>query len=106
MYDWNGKRPSVLRTKKPAVWSALDRMLRILPLAWPQSARLLTVAALLLLTALLLGCATPSTQPSVGPRNPTMPQTEQPQPSEPYLSRVQRNIELWEKKLLDMLGTP
>jgi hypothetical protein len=35
-----------------------------------------------------------------------MPPIEQPQPSEPYLSRVQRNIELWEKKLLDMLGTP
>ena len=76
--------------------------LRSLPL--PMRGLMLIAAAVLI--GLLVGCATPLTPPSVGPSNPTMPPPSTAQPSEPYLSRVQRNIELWEKTLRDTLGTP
>lgn len=102
MFDWNGKRPSVLRTKRPAVWSALDRTLRILPLALPQSVRLGFVLTLAALALLLTACATPSGTPTEHAKNPPPPQLSEPLPSESYLNKAQRLIESWRNRVIGM----
>jgi hypothetical protein len=72
----------------------------------PPPAKLAILLVCLVLLALMSGCATSSTPPSVGPRNPQKPQPSQSQPSEDYLTRVERNIRLWEQRLLDMRRIP
>jgi len=61
---------------------------------------------LVLLVTLATGCATSSTLPKDLPVNPPKPQPSQLQPSEPYLSRAQKNIEAWLNQLKDMRTTP
>lgn len=101
---WNGTRRKrqLLRTLAKSSRYVKDKLTQLLML--PPPARLLTVLALLVLIGLCAGCATLSTPPSVMPANPSLPPPQQSQPTEPYLNRVQRNIELWEKRLRDTLG--
>lgn len=74
--------------------------------ASPHFVQLMIAIVLLVLTGLLAGCAALSMPPSVMPRNPSLPPPKQSQPTEPYLSRVQRNTEAWDKTLRDTLPTP
>lgn len=104
--DWN--KPLLLRhrTSRLARWSncASVAWMKLRELQPPV--RMMIALALLVLTTLLMGCATPSMPPSEPSRVPAMPQPRQPQPSEPILDRVSRNIEAWEKTLRDSLPTP
>jgi hypothetical protein len=106
MSETNG--PSLRRklTQTLAAWkrSASREWTKLQELPWGE---LLFYGAMLsVLVWLLTGCAQLSTPPSEPPRNPQKPLPELSQPTEPYLNRVQRNIELWEKRLRDTLRTP
>ena len=72
----------------------------------PSLVRPLCALLLVLLVTLATGCATSSTLPKNLPVNPPKPQPSQLQPSEPYLSRAQKNIEAWLNQLKDMRTTP
>lgn len=105
MYDFNGGplRPLQIsrRSRLQRFVNGASMMLRELP----PPVRMLIVIVLAVLIGLLAGCATPSTPPSYTPRNPSLPPPQQSQPTEPYLSRVLRNTEAWEKRLRGTLGT-
>jgi hypothetical protein len=105
-FIWNGKPRQPLQIPRQGVWSKLGKAVRTKLADMLLPVRLMIVIALLVLIALLQGCATPSTPPSETPRNPSLPPPQQSQPTEPYLSRVLRNIELWEQRLRATLPTP
>jgi hypothetical protein len=69
----------------------------------PQVVKLASVLTLIVLAALLAGCATPSSPPSEGARNPLPPPTTLPASSETFSSRAARNISEWQKKLTELL---
>jgi hypothetical protein len=106
MSDLNGRPLSPRRIPKRANWSNAGRVVLTKLLEVPLPVRLAFWLTLLVLTGLLAGCAGLSTPPSETPRNPSLPPPQQSQPTEPYLSRVLRNIELWDKRLRDTLPTP
>lgn len=61
----------------------------------------------LLLVMLLGGCATTLPTSSVDcPAPPSMPAAVTPQPSEPYSTRAQRNMERWREMLRATPTTP
>lgn len=106
MFEMNGRYQSPQRIPKRANWSSAGRVVLMRLLEVPLPVRLACWLTLLVLTGLLAGCAGLSTPPSETPRNPSLPPPQQSQPTEPYLSRVLRNIALWDKKLRDTLPTP
>ncbi len=66
-----------------------------------------TVFASLLLSSLLMGCATPSpvSIPVQPPATPRLPDTLAKPPSqESYLERARQNIEAWQQKLMDSVS--
>lgn len=80
----------------------LDKMLRILPLAWPLPAKLGFGLTLLVLVLLLTACATPSTMPTESAKNPPPPQLSEPLPSASYLQEAQKLIESWRNAVTGM----
>ena len=106
MYRLNG----TLLARRPTPWHG--KLSNSAGMLWGwlamQLPSLRPVIALVLLVSLplLTACAHQSASPSELPRNPPMPQPSQPQPLEDYLTRVERNIRLWDQKLRDTLGTP
>lgn len=102
MFDSNGKHPSVLRTKRPAVLSVLDKallmLLRVVGLSVKPALLLTAIVLVLLLTA----CATPSSTPTESARNPQPPQLSEPLPSESYSKRAAESIKSWAEKLIGM----
>jgi hypothetical protein len=68
----------------------------------PQVVKLASVLTLIVLAALLAGCATPSSPPSEGARNPLPPQIREPLPTESYLQRAQKLIESWQNAVTGM----
>ena len=93
-------------TPKRAGSSNAAHQLLLPRLHLPSLVRPLCALLLVLLVTLATGCATSSTLPKNLPVNPQKPQPSQSQPSEPYLSRAQKNIEAWLNQLKDMRTTP
>lgn len=94
------------RMKMRGVWKGLVRAVRINLLRSDPSERTASVLPLIVLATLLASCATRSMPPSESAKVPSKPAPRQFQPSEPYMDRVLRNIEAWDKRLRDILPTP
>ena len=72
----------------------------------PLSVSKKTVALLLLLPLLIAACASPS--PICGAASlalPPKPSASQPMPASPYSENAQRNIDRWQKSLIDTQAT-
>lgn len=102
MFDSNGKLQSVLRTKRPAVLSVLDKVRQTVLQKLPLSVKLGFGLMLLVLVLLLTACATPSSTPTESARNPQPPQLSEPLPSESYSKRAAESIKSWAEKLIGM----
>lgn len=101
MYARNGMRRLRQLTKKPAGWSVLGNLLRMLPVVLPLPVRLAFVLMLLGLVLLLAGCATNS-PPSVGAANPAPPKLSEPLPLESYSNSARKLMESWRNALIGM----
>ncbi len=72
----------------------------------PRNVKQSCAAMLLLPAVLLTGCAAPSTNSvQVSPTLPQAPSLREPIPLQSYSERASANIEAWQKRLTDMLGT-
>ncbi len=102
MYETNGKPQSPRQTPKRARWSssAKDALTKLA--GWPQPVKLACVLMLLVLVALLVGCAAPS-PPDAWPKNPAPPQLSEPIPQKSYSSKALQLIKSWHERLM---GTP
>ena len=72
----------------------------------PRNAKRNYALMLLLPAALLTACAAPSTNSvQVSPTLPQAPSLREPILQQSYSERASTNIEAWQKRLTDMLGT-
>jgi hypothetical protein len=102
MSDSNGKPAPPLRTKRPAVLSALDKVLLMLLRVAGLSVKPALLLTAIVLVLLLSACATPSSTPTEPARNPQPPQLSEPLPSESYLNKAQKLIESWQNAVTGM----
>ena len=98
---------NVQRSKNASymLWSKLAVMQSSLLQTWPAPVRRSCGLMLLALGSLLTGCAQLPTAPSRLPEPVTMPVLSQPLPLESYSTTAQKNIERWQRSLIDMYPT-